>query len=256
MISIIIPTYHEVENIPLIASEINKYLINEKYEILFMDDNSNDGSKLVCDTLSKNLPIKIIVRTKNRGLSYSVIDGIKLAKGEYIVVMDADLSHPASEILKMVAPLKAGKTDFVLGSRYIYGGSTDDKWTFIRYINSKLATLIALPLITVQDPMSGFFAFKKKDLPPSDKLSPIGYKIALEILVKGNFNSIIELPIFFKDRQFGRSKLSLKEQIKYLRHIRRLYIYKFPKKLEFIHFAIIATGMALFFYVLFIGFQY
>jgi dolichol-phosphate mannosyltransferase len=104
--------------------------------------------------------------------------------------------------------------------------------------------------------MSGFFAFKKKDLPPSDKLSPIGYKIALEILVKGNFNSIIELPIFFKDRQFGRSKLSLKEQIKYLRHIRRLYIYKFPKKLEFIQFAIIATGMALFFYVLFIGFQY
>ncbi len=252
MLSIIIPTYQEVENLFLISSEINKFLKNQEYEILFMDDNSNDGSKLECDLLSQNFPVRMVVRTENRGLSYSVIDGIKLAKGKYIVVMDADLSHPASEILKMIELLKSGMADFVLGSRYIHGGKTDDKWSFTRYINSRIATLMALPLVPVRDPMSGFFAFKQEDFPLPYKLSPIGYKIALEIMVKGDFKAIVEHPIFFKDREFGCSKLNLREQIKYLRHIRRLYIHKFPKKIEFIQFAIVgSTGMALdiFFYL-------
>jgi len=169
----------------MIHSALADFLEREAlcYEILIMDDNSQDGSIEKAQELSQTFPIRLINRTENRGLSPAVIDGFDEAKGDYIVVMDADLSHPASAIPKMIAQLKSGESDFVLGSRYVEGGSIDDSWTLWRYINSVVATLPALPLTKVKDPMSGFFAVRKADIPPARELSPIGYKIALEVMV-------------------------------------------------------------------------
>ena len=248
MISIVVPTYQEFENLSplceMIQTALADFITSEglSYEILIMDDNSQDGSIEKVQQLSETYPIRLINRNENRGLSPAVIDGFCEAEGDYVVVMDADLSHPASAIPKMIQQLKGGESDFVLGSRYVEGGSIDDSWTLWRYINSVVATLPALPLTKVKDPMSGFFAVRRADLPKPHELSPIGYKIALEVMVKGPFEKVSEVPIHFVDRVHGESKLTLSEQLKYLRHLRRLYQYKFKTKAEFFQFAAVGSS--------------
>lgn len=245
MISIIVPTYQEVANLQPLSEMIKESLdliADENYEIIIMDDNSQDGSIEKVAQLSQLHPIRIVVRTENRGLSPSVIDGFAQAKGEFVVVMDADLSHPASAIPPMIAQLKDNSSNFVLGSRYVKGGSISKEWTLWRYINSAMATLPALPLTKVKDPMSGFFALRKADIPTAKSLSPIGYKIALEVMVKGKFAKVTEVPIHFVDRIHGESKLSFSEQVKYLRHLRRLYQFKFKTKAEFFQFAAVGSS--------------
>jgi len=242
MISIIVPTYQEVENLQPLSEMIQAALGDRNYEIIIMDDHSQDGSIERCAELAPTHPIRIVTRTEDRGLSAAVIDGFDQAQGDYVVVMDADLSHPASAIPVMVDQLKSGESDFVLGSRYVSGGSIDDSWTLWRYINSAVATLPALPLTRVKDPMSGFFSVRKADIPARNELSPIGYKIALEVMVKGAFEKVSEVPIHFVDRVHGESKLTLTEQLKYLRHLRRLYQHKFKTKAEFFQFAVVGSS--------------
>lgn len=242
-ISVVIPTYQEVTNIPLIAAAINESLSEFDFEILFVDDNSKDGSVEAVAALQPAIPANILVRTHDRGLSKAVIDGIIKVQGKYVVIMDADLSHPAAAIPTMIDRLHSGASDFVIGSRYVEGGSFDENWGVFRLLNSKLATWMALPLCHVKDPMSGFFAFERKKMPSEHKLSPLGYKIGLEILVKGGFNNPSETPIHFVDRQHGESKLDFKEQIRYLRHLRRLYQFKYSTMSEFVQFGMVGgTG--------------
>ncbi|MBW1831666.1 MAG: hypothetical protein DRH23_17760 [Deltaproteobacteria bacterium] len=228
MISIVVPTYREVDNLPLVAEAVEQSLADtgHDYELLFIDDDSNDGSEEICAGLSERLRARMVVRRGERGLATAVIHGIAMSSGDIIVVMDADLSHPPSAIPKMVKRLLDGESDFVLGSRYVEGGSIHDDWSLFRKLNSVLSSLLARPLCPLKDPMSGFFAFRRADMPSPDTLSPMGYKIALEIFVKGDFQSPSEVPIHLAGRQHGQSKLSLKEQLDFLRHLGRLYAYK------------------------------
>ena len=106
------------------------------------------------------------------------------------------------------------------------GGTTDSAWTLFRRVNSLVATALAKPLTSLADPMSGFFAMSREHFRATTNLNPIGYKIALEMLVKGPFRKPAEVPIHFADRKRGESKLSLKEQARYVRHVLRLYRYK------------------------------
>lgn len=229
MISIVVPTYREAANLPLVAEEVAAAFANrtDDYELLFIDDDSQDGSEKICEELSKRFPVRIVVRKGERGLATAVIHGIEVSSGDIVVVMDADLSHPPSAIPTMVERLQSGESDFVLGSRYVEGGSIHDDWSVFRKLNSVIPSLLAKPLCPLRDPMSGFFAFRRADMPDSNRLSPIGYKIALEIYVKGDFNNPSEVPIHFADRQHGESKLSLKEQLNFIRHLARLYAFKF-----------------------------
>jgi dolichol-phosphate mannosyltransferase len=228
VISIVVPTYKEAENLPHLSRAIADSLRPEglAYEVLFIDDDSQDGSEEIVAELSKSQPVRIIVRKDERGLATAVIHGIEAAAGDFIVVMDADLSHPASAIPGMVEQLHSGESDFVLGSRYVEGGTIHNEWTVFRKLNSIVPSLLARPLCHLKDPMSGFFAIRRSDMPDPSRLSPVGYKIALEIFVKGRFHHASEVPIHFADRQFGQSKLSLKEQLNFLRHLARLYAYK------------------------------
>ena len=124
-----------------------------------MDDDSRDGSaELVAARPEKW--VQIVVRTSERGLSPSVLDGMKRAQGDVLVCMDADLSHPPEAIPHMLRKLEEG-ADFVIGSRYVEGGSTSDDWGFLRWLNSRVATLLARPLTNARDPMAGFFAFRR-----------------------------------------------------------------------------------------------
>ena len=228
MISIVVPTYREAANLPLVAEEVAAAFRNrtDDYELLFIDDDSQDGSEKICEELSKRFAARIVVRKDERGLATAVIHGIEVSSGDIVVVMDADLSHPPSAIPTMVERLQNGESDFVLGSRYVEGGSIHDDWSLFRKLNSVIPSLLAKPLCPLRDPMSGFFAFRRADMPDPNRLSPIGYKIALEIYVKGDFDNPSEVPIHFADRQHGESKLSLKEQLNFIRHLARLYAFK------------------------------
>jgi len=228
-VSVVVPTFREAANIAELVERIERAVPDS--EIIIVDDNSNDGTENVVRELGRPR-VRLHVRTQERGLSSAVIAGCRLASASFIVVMDADLSHPPEAIPAMIAVLEQGSRgmsggDFVIGSRYIAGGSTDSTWTLFRRVNSLSATLLARPLTRLSDPMSGFFAMRAADFQATKDLNPIGYKIALEMLVKGPFHTPREVPIHFADRKRGESKLSLKEQIRYIRHLARLYRFKF-----------------------------
>ncbi len=244
MISVIIPVYKEAENIAAISAEVNRVLSNAgfEHEIILVDDNSQDGTEKICASLIKTLPLKLIIRKQNKGLSLSVIEGIENAAYQIIVVMDADFSHPPSALPQIINTLLKDKADFVIGSRYIKGGDIDKNWGVFRRINSKIATLLTKPLTKVKDPMSGFFCFYKKSMPDKKILSPVGYKICLEIMTKGNFLNIKEIPIRFTDRSKGESKFGLKEQFNFILHLIKLYLFVYPNIKQFILFSAVGAS--------------
>ena len=241
-ISVVAPTFREAENIPALAERIAAALRGRRYEIIVADDPSADGTDAVCARLAATLPLRLLSRQGARGLSPAVLDGVAAARGEFVAVLDADLSHPPEKIPELIAPLQDGAADFVVGSRYVKGGETADDWSALRRLNSRVATLLARPLTPLADPMSGFFAFRRAQMPPPEMLSPIGYKIGLEIAVKAGHARarLAEVPIFFGDRRAGESKMTPREQLNYLRHLRRLYHHRWPKRMEALQFA--ATG--------------
>ncbi len=137
-----------------------------------------------------------------------------------------------------MAELEAG-ADFVIGSRYVEGGSTDELWGVWRHINSRAATLLARPFARVKDPMSGFFALRRDTFAQAAPLNPVGYKIGLELIVKCPVRDVREAPIHFAKRRHGKSKLNLREQLRYLQHLRRLAIYKYGNWAHFAQFAVV-----------------
>lgn len=241
-ISVIVPTYREVDAIPHLLARLAdvRRTYNLTLEVLFMDDNSQDGSVEAVEAAGYDWA-RMIVRTQDRGLSVSVIDGFKAAQFPIVVCMDCDLSHPPEAIPQMVLGLNAGQ-QMMIGSRYVPGGSTDDDWGMLRWFNSLIATWLARPLTYVRDPMSGFFAMLKADFDTAKDLNPIGYKIALELIVKCGFKNIGEVAIHFTDRVHGDSKLTFKEQLKYLQHLRRLYMHSFSNAMYVAQFLVVGAS--------------
>ena len=220
MISIIIPTYNERENIELLIGKIkdqsNK--INEELEIIIVDDNSPDGTwKMVQEMGTKDKRIRLVKRAGKLGLATAVLDGVKKASGDKIIVMDADLSHPAEKLPEFAEWLR--EVDLVIGSRNIRGGGSDD-WPIYRKIVSMGATFLANIVLGVweSDPMSGFFGVKKKII-ENTKFKAKGYKILLNILAYNKGIKIKEIPYMFKDRYAGETKLGSGEIVTYLKDL-------------------------------------
>jgi len=226
-ITLVIPTYNEAGNIPILVEKVFKIFSDEKLDgkIIIVDDDSPDQTWKVAENLQDKYPnLKVLRRLEKRGLSSAVLDGFAMANTEIVGVIDADLSHPPEKIPELVAPIINGEADFTLGSRYIDQGGTQN-WPLKRRLSSKIATLAVLGLTKVKDPMSGFF-FLKKDLINNVELSPKGFKIGLEILVRGNCEKVVEVPIVFRDREYGESKLSSNVIVDYLVHVSKLYLFK------------------------------
>ena len=238
-VSVIVPTFKEVENLPHLIDRLAKVRESSSLDLeeLIMDDDSRDGSAELMAKRTESW-VKLVVRTTDRGLSPAVIDGLNRATGEILVCMDADLSHPPESIPAMVAKLDDG-ADFVMGSRYVEGGSTSDDWGILRWLNSRVATILARPLTTTRDPMSGFFGLRQATYEKHELLNPVGYKIGLELIVKCRCERVVEVPIHFEDRQYGKSKLSFKQQMLYLKHLRRLYDFKFGGWAQFAQFLVV-----------------
>jgi dolichol-phosphate mannosyltransferase len=227
-VSIIVPTYREIENIPKLVDEIGQLKKNiADLELIVVDDNSQDGTEeLIKKNQKRNEWVRLIVRKNQRGLSTAVIEGFNQARYPILICMDADLSHPVDKIPVMLDEIVKPGVDMVIGSRNIMGGKVYDKWSFFRWINAWTAKSLACFFTSVKDPMSGFFCIKKSTLKKAAPLNPIGYKIGLELLVKCSCKNVKEIPIHFSKRYKGKSKLNRKEIFNYLRHLYRLMLFK------------------------------
>ena len=244
-LSIIVPTFREADNIAPLAERIDAALSGTgiEWELLLVDDDSNDGSEAVAAELARRLPVRMVTRRETpRDLSLAVIEGIRLSRFDRLVVMDADLSHPPERIVDLLAALD-GDCGIVIGSRYTSGGVVDRSWSLYRVLNSRLATWLARPLVRCSDPMAGFFATRRSRLPELRSLRPMGYKIALELMVRGHLR-VREVPIDFRDRSIGFSKMNWRQQIRFLRHLSRLYNYKFGSLARIPLFSVVgASGL-------------
>ena len=219
-ISLIIPTYNEHDNIIPLTQRLNHVLSGHSYEIVFIDDNSADGTAERAASLKDEYPIKVIVRKNKRGLASAVVDGLSHTSGHIIAVMDADLQHPPELVPDLLREIEAG-ADVAVASRYVKGGGCQG-WGLTRRLMSKGAGFLAHLLLPatrqVSDPMSGFFMFNREVVAEA-QLKPTGYKILLEILMVGKFQSVAEVPYTFVTRERGKSKLNARQQIDYLKHI-------------------------------------
>lgn len=245
-ISIIVPALNEAENLPPLAARVAAAMGGRAYELLVVDDDSRDNTTAVCAELSKAYPLRLIVRKgATDGLGGAVLRGITEARGDTFVVMDADLQHPPEVIPQLLGALDQG-AEFVIGSRYVAGGTTAGKWGAIRKLNSWAATVLARPFAgRVCDPMSGFFALRRTTFQRGTRLAPLGYKIGLELMCKCRVASVAEVPIHFALREHGQSKLTVAEQFRYLEHLSRLYDFTFPHLAAYAKFAVVvALGWA------------
>jgi dolichol-phosphate mannosyltransferase len=222
----VIPTFNERDNIEELVRRIEAACSSAGIgvEIVIVDDNSPDGTGDLADTLSGKHQVKVVHRKGKLGLSSAVLEGFKAASAEVLVVMDADLSHPPEKIPGMYSLIGSGEAELVFGSRYVRGGSVED-WPFHRRLISKGATLFARGLTKIKDPMSGFFMLRRSVI-EGVELNPIGYKIGLEILVKGKYSKVVEVPIHFANRKAGKSKLGAGEYLKYIDHAITLHEHK------------------------------
>lgn len=209
-LSVIIPTFNEAENIERIIRAVrtvqNDHGIHG--EVVVVDDSSRDGTIEIVQKIAQTDPaVRLIVRKDDPGLSQSVVEGFSAAQGDILLVIDADFSHPPSMIPDMYNAVSSG-TDIVVGSRYLKGGGIED-WPLKRRIISLGATGLARILVPeVTDPVSGFFALSRSVLHDAP-LRPRGYKILLEVLGRGNWTTVTELPFTFRDREAGESKLRM-----------------------------------------------
>lgn len=234
-VSIIIPTYNESKNIIKILHHIGEILPkNISTQTIVVDDNSPDGTGKIVEDYLKNVKkiadntIEIIHRKTKDGLGSAILKGIQQAKGDTIVVMDCDFSHPPQIIPKLIESIKKYQYDIVVASRYIKGGKIQG-WSVKRKIMSKFATLIAKKGLGIdtKDPMSGFFAFKRSIIKGLN-IDAIGFKILLEILVKTKGVNIKEIPYTFQNRELGSSKLNVKTILDYYKSVWKLYRYGKP----------------------------
>ncbi|CCF48562.1 hypothetical protein NDA11_006925 [Ustilago hordei] len=235
--SVIVPAFRENLNIrPLVTRLFQAFSSHPQssdlgeVEVLIVDDNSRDGSvETVSQLQSEGYKVRIIVRTSERGLSSAVVRGFREARGERMICMDADLQHPPEAVPSLLLSINDRK-QFVLGTRYGEGVSMDKDWPLHRQIISSGARLLARPLTSASDPMSGFFGISKRAFSNADQnINAQGFKIALDLLVKSGVPNagIAEVPFSFGLRQEGESKLDGKVMLKYLEQLAELYRYRY-----------------------------
>ncbi len=231
-ISVIVPTYNESQNINILIQEITSVLHNNNIEgkIIVVDDNSPDLTWEIVNNIKNDYKVELVRRLDKKGLSSAILDGFNRADTEIIGVIDADFSHPPEKIPELIKPITEGDSDFVIGSRYVQGGSVEN-WPLNRKIASYIARLFVKGLTDVKDPMSGFFFLKKNVIEDVD-ISPKGFKIGLELIVKGNYKKLTEVPITFRDRKCGNSKLGSNVILEDAIHIFNLYIHKLLKTIR------------------------
>ncbi|GGM99470.1 dolichol-phosphate mannosyltransferase [Actinoplanes campanulatus] len=244
--SIIVPTFNERDNVAALLERLAAALPHDDTEIVFVDD-STDGTPEVIAALAADYPIAVTVHHRDEGvggLGGAVVEGMRIARGEWIVVMDADLQHPPEIVPDLIAAGLRDGADLVVGSRYTNGGSTGGLADGYRKLVSRGSTLLVKTLfrnslLAVSDPMSGLFAIRASSL-DAGQLRPLGYKILLELVVRNRPGRVVEVPYTFQTRHAGESKSTAAEGIRFLKHVAGLRFG--PGRLRMLAFALIGLS--------------
>ena len=223
-VTVIIPTYNELENLKLIVRRVSESLKEVGHELIVVDDDSPDGTGKLADELAKRLTnVRALHRKGGKGLAPAVVHGLKHARAPIICVLDADLQHPPEKIPELLEEIRMG-ADIAIASMYMKKGAVEERgrWRKLVSRGARFLSRLAFPQArSLTDPLSGFFAFRR-EVVSGAKLDPVGFKILLEILVKGTWKKTVEVPFVPGKRIHGRSKLGFREYSNYLRHLVRL----------------------------------
>ncbi|GBO53239.1 dolichol-phosphate mannosyltransferase [Pseudanabaena sp. lw0831] len=226
--SLIVPTYNECKNltklVEILTQLLNSYFY-ENYELIIVDDDSPDLTWQVGLDLMPNYPqLRVMRRQGEKGLSTAVIRGWQSSQGEVLGVIDGDLQHPPETLIKMLDEMAKG-ADLVVASRHVEGGGVSD-WGFMRRVLSRGAQMLGLLILPnvigrVSDPMSGYFMVRRSAI-ANYPMNPLGYKILIEVLGRGNIGSVAEVGYVFQERQEGESKVTWRQYVDYILHLLRL----------------------------------
>lgn len=229
-VSLVIPTYNERDGLRQMVTDLSAVLerTGQDYELVIVDDNSPDGTGALADELAREFKLLVVHRQGKLGLSSAVIDGWARATGDLLAVMDADGSHDPNILPQMVRAIASGGADVAVGSRYVPGGGMGD-WPLYRQIISRVACFMGQLVCPVRDLTSGYLVFRREVI-EGVTLDPIGFKIGLEVLVRGRYRTFTEIPYVFTDRKAGQSKLSFKVIRQYLVQLGRLISYHWRHK--------------------------
>jgi dolichol-phosphate mannosyltransferase len=227
-LSIVIPTRNEAGNIQPVLKRLEQVLTNNRIEVIFVDDSTDDTVKVI-EGLSSQFPFRVAVIARpperRNGLGKAVVEGVAAAKADVVVVMDGDLQHPPEIIPQMFELAQRDSLDVVVASRLAQGGGTDGLSLFRKCISYGLAVVshVVFPgnMRGVSDPMTGFFLLRRKSV-DIENLQPNGFKILLEILCKNPKLKIAEIPFKFGERQAGESKANGREMMRLFNQIIRL----------------------------------
>ena len=242
--SLIIPSYNEGDNIQEIVRILSGLLDSEipgEYELIVVDDNSPDGTWKLAQELTSQYPqLRVMRRQQEKGLSTAVIRGWQVARGEVLGVIDADLQHPPEVLLQLWQEMEKG-ADLAVGSRHVEGGGVSE-WSVIRRFLSRGAQMLGLIILPevigrLSDPMSGYFMVRRNAI-VGKSLSPVGYKILIEVTGRGKIRWIGEVGYVFRERQAGESKVTWKQYIEYIQHLLRLRFSLWPIK-RFLRFGVV-----------------
>ncbi len=256
-LSLILPTYNEggnIQSIIAILSQLLDNVIPGEYELIVVDDHSPDQTWKIAAQLRPDYPqLRVMCRTTERGLSTAVIRGWQVARGEILGVIDADLQHPPAVLLQLLREMERG-ADLAVASRNVEGGGVSE-WSWIRRVLSRGAQMLGLMILPevigrLSDPMSGYFMVRRQKI-VGQTLSPIGYKILIEVAARGKIDWIAEAGYVFCERQAGTSKVTWKQYIEYIQHLLKL---RLSRSAIFIRFCLVGlTGVVVdlgIFYVL------
>lgn len=228
--SLVIPTFNEGKNIRMIVDILSGILdsvLPGDYELIVVDDNSPDGTwQIAHNLIPEYRQLRVMRRTAERGLSTAVIRGWQAANGQVLGVIDGDLQHPPKVLLQLLNAIEQG-ADLAVASRHVEGGGVSS-WSAIRRFLSRGAQMLGLVILPqvvgrVSDPMSGYFMVRRSAI-AGNTLSPVGYKILIEVLGRGNIDQIAEVGYVFQERREGESKVTWKQYVEYLQHLAKLRI--------------------------------
>jgi dolichol-phosphate mannosyltransferase len=246
-LSLIIPTYNESKNVAELVRQLTALLdpvLGTGYELIVVDDDSPDKTWELAADLTATYPrLRVIRRQGERGLSTAVIRGWQAARGEVLAVIDADLQHPPEVTVELWKAMDRG-ADLAVGSRHVEDGGVSD-WSLFRRAMSRGAQLLGLALLPgvlgrVSDPMSGYFMIRR-DAIGDAVMSPLGYKILIEVIGRGRIKTIREVGYVFRERTEGESKVTWRLYIEYLRHLVRLRLGS-AQAARFMRFALVGAS--------------
>lgn len=246
MLSIILPTFNEAKNLPELLKRIAEVMGKNDYQVIVVDDDSPDKTWEIAGKLTKQYSmLQVIRRIGRRGLSSAVVEGFDAATGDVLLVMDSDLQHDP-ELIRLLSEAVGKTADLAVASRYMKGGSVGE-WVRGRRFLSKTATWLTrkIPAVEVSDPMSGFFAIKRSTYETiRPMLHPTGFKILFEVLghlPRGTTTK--EVPLVFKMRVHGESKLSMRVQLEFLLQLVRIVFIRFQALIFWLICAVLTVAI-------------